>query len=41
VIQNQPDVGLHILSMILAVKYKFTRDAILMVLASDIYDVED
>jgi acetyltransferase-like isoleucine patch superfamily enzyme/dTDP-4-dehydrorhamnose 3,5-epimerase-like enzyme len=38
---NQPDVGLHIHPMIWAIEYKFTQDAILLVLASDIYDEKD
>lgn len=38
---NQPDVGLHIPPMIWAIEYKFTQDAVLLVLASDIYDEKD
>jgi UDP-2-acetamido-3-amino-2,3-dideoxy-glucuronate N-acetyltransferase len=38
---NQPDVGLHIQPMIWAIEYKFTQDAVLLVLASDIYDEKD
>ncbi|MFZ5884575.1 MAG: WxcM-like domain-containing protein [Chloroflexota bacterium] len=38
---NQPDLGLHIPPMIWATQYKFTQDAILLVLASDVYDADD
>lgn len=41
VILKQPDVGLHIPPMIWATQYKFTQDAILLVLASDVYDAGD
>lgn len=41
VILDQPDIGLHIPPMIWAIEYKFTRDAVLLVLASDIYDADD
>jgi len=38
---NQPDLGLHIPPMIWAIEYKFSQDAILLVLASDVYDDKD
>ena len=38
---DQPDVGLHIPPLIWAIEYKFTNDAILLVLASDVYDAGD
>lgn len=41
VVLNQPDIGLHIPPMTWAIQYKFTRDAILLVLASDVYDAGD
>jgi acetyltransferase-like isoleucine patch superfamily enzyme/dTDP-4-dehydrorhamnose 3,5-epimerase-like enzyme len=41
VVLNQPDIGLHIPPMVWAIEYKFTRDAILVVLASDVYDASD
>lgn len=41
VVLNQPDIGLHIPPMIWAIEYKFTHDAILLVLASDVYDAGD
>jgi UDP-2-acetamido-3-amino-2,3-dideoxy-glucuronate N-acetyltransferase len=37
----EPNVGLYIPPMIWAIQYKFTSDAILLVLASDCYDAED
>ncbi len=40
-ILNTPGSGLYIPPMVWAVQYKYTRDAILMVLASDIYDPDD
>jgi len=41
VVLDQPDIGLYIPPMIWAIQYKFTQDAILLVLASDVYDAED
>lgn len=41
VVLDTPTVGLHIPPNIWAVEYKFTADAILLVLASDIYRAED
>ena len=41
ILLDQPDLGLHIPPMIWATEYKFTQDAILLVLASDIYDEKD
>lgn len=38
---NQPDVGIYLPSMIWATQYKFTPDAILLVLASDVYEADD
>lgn len=38
---NQPDIGIYIPPMIWATEYKFTPDAILLVLASDIYNADD
>jgi acetyltransferase-like isoleucine patch superfamily enzyme/dTDP-4-dehydrorhamnose 3,5-epimerase-like enzyme len=38
---DRPTLGLHIPPMIWATEYKFTRDAALMVLASDVYKAED
>jgi acetyltransferase-like isoleucine patch superfamily enzyme/dTDP-4-dehydrorhamnose 3,5-epimerase-like enzyme len=40
-ILNQPDLGLHIPPMVWALEYKFSPDAVLLVLASDIYDDKD
>lgn len=38
---QQPDVGLHIPPMIWSTQYKYSPDAVLMVLASDGYDADD
>ena len=38
---HAPDVGIHIPPMIWAVQYRFSPDAVLLVLASDIYDPAD
>jgi acetyltransferase-like isoleucine patch superfamily enzyme len=38
---DQPSVGLHIQPMTWAVQYKYSRDAVLLVLASDSYDAGD
>jgi len=38
---NRPTLGLHIPPMVWATQYKFTNDAALLVLASDIYKAED
>jgi UDP-2-acetamido-3-amino-2,3-dideoxy-glucuronate N-acetyltransferase len=38
---DQPSVGLHLQPMTWAVQYKYSSDAVLMVLASDSYDAAD
>jgi hypothetical protein len=38
---NSPTLGLHIEPMVWAVQYNYTPDAVLMVLASDVYDPHD
>ena len=38
---DRPSLGLHIPPMVWATEYKFTRDAVLVVLASDVYKAED
>lgn len=38
---NRPNLGIHIPPMIWATEYKYTQDAVLMVLASDVYKAED
>lgn len=38
---NKPTLGLHVPPGIWATEYKFTRDAVLVVLASDVYKAED
>ncbi len=41
IILNRPNIGLHIPPMIWATQYKYTKDAVLLVLASDVYLAED
>ncbi len=41
VLLNRSDVGLHIPPMVWAIQYKYAQDAILLVMASDIYDADD
>ncbi len=41
VMLSSPNVGLHIPPMVWATQYKYTSDAVLLVLASDVYDAED
>jgi UDP-2-acetamido-3-amino-2,3-dideoxy-glucuronate N-acetyltransferase len=38
---DKPTLGLHIPPMIWATEYRFTQDAVLVVLASDVYKPED
>ena len=38
---NRPNLGLHISPMIWATEYKYSQDAVVLVLASDIYKAED
>jgi len=38
---NRPNIGLHVSPMVWATEYKYSQDAILMVLASNVYEVED
>lgn len=41
VVLDHPNLGLHIHPMVWATEYKYSADAILMVLASDTYNAED
>jgi len=41
VLLDRPNLGLHIPPMVWATEYKYSADAVLMVLASDIYNAED
>ncbi len=41
VVLDRPTLGLHVHPMVWATQYKFTPDAVLLVLASDIYKAED
>jgi hypothetical protein len=38
---DTPGIGLHISPMVWAVEYKYSSDAVLLVLASDFYDASD
>lgn len=38
---DSPGIGLHVPPMVWATQYKFSRDAVLLVLASDVYKAED
>jgi UDP-2-acetamido-3-amino-2,3-dideoxy-glucuronate N-acetyltransferase len=41
VLLDKPNIGLHIKSKTWGIQYKYSNDALLLVLASDIYDPED
>lgn len=41
ILLDRPDVGLHVPPMVWAVQYKYSADALLLVLASDPYDPDD
>ncbi len=41
VVLDSPDKGVHIPPMVWATEYKFSRNAVLLVLASDYYDPEE
>lgn len=41
VMLNRPDIGLHVPPMIWAIQYKYSQDAILLVMASDVYAADD
>ncbi len=41
VLLNRPNLGLHIPPMVWAIEYKYSSDAVLIVLASDVYKAED
>ena len=38
---NRPNLGLHISPMVWATEYKYSQDAVLLVLASDVYKADD
>jgi UDP-2-acetamido-3-amino-2,3-dideoxy-glucuronate N-acetyltransferase len=38
---GKPTLGLYVPPMIWATQYKFTQDAVLLVLASDVYKADD
>jgi UDP-2-acetamido-3-amino-2,3-dideoxy-glucuronate N-acetyltransferase len=41
ILLNRPDLGLHVPPMVWTTEYKYSPDAVLLVLASDIYREED
>jgi dTDP-4-dehydrorhamnose 3,5-epimerase-like enzyme len=41
IILDRPEVGVYLPPMIWGIQHKFTSDAILLVLASDVYDADD
>ena len=41
IVLNRPNLGLHIPPMVWATEYKYSQDAVLLVLASDVYKAED
>ncbi len=41
ILLDRPNIGLHISPMVWGIQYKYTPDAVLMVLASDVYDADD
>lgn len=41
VILNKPNIGLYLPPMVWGIQYKYTADAVLLVLASDVYDAAD
>lgn len=41
VLLNRPNVGIHIPPMVWATEYKYSQDAVLLVLASEVYKAED
>jgi len=41
VLLNRPNLGLHISPLVWATEYKYSQDAVLMVLASEVYRAED
>jgi UDP-2-acetamido-3-amino-2,3-dideoxy-glucuronate N-acetyltransferase len=38
---DSPNIGLHIAPMVWSIQYKYSPDAVLLVLASDVYDPDD
>jgi hypothetical protein len=41
VVLDRPNLGLYLPPMVWGIQYKYTRDAVLLVLASDGYDARD
>ena len=38
---NRPNIGVYIPPKIWSIQYKYSQEAVLMVLASDVYDADD
>ena len=41
VVLDRPDLGLYLPPMVWGIQYKYTPEAVLMVLVSDVYDADD
>ena len=41
VVLDKPNLGLHVPPLVWGVQYKYSPDAVLLVLASDVYDASD
>jgi acetyltransferase-like isoleucine patch superfamily enzyme/dTDP-4-dehydrorhamnose 3,5-epimerase-like enzyme len=41
ILLNRPNIGVYLPPMIWGIQYKYTKDAVLLVLASDLYDPDD
>jgi UDP-2-acetamido-3-amino-2,3-dideoxy-glucuronate N-acetyltransferase len=41
VVLDSPDIGLYLPPMVWGIQYKYTTDAVLLVLVSDVYDADD
>ena len=41
IVLDRPELGLHVPAMVWMTQYKFSADAVLAVLASDLYRAED
>lgn len=41
IVLNQPSLGVHLPPLVWGIQYKYSPDAVLLVLASDVYDADD
>lgn len=41
IVLDRPNIGVHVPPMVWATQYKYSQDAVLLVLASDVYDPDD